>query len=149
MVHLAIVNYSNKEYTMAMRRTRTTTRRSATRRSHTIHKVSRPWAKEEMSFMRKYYSKFETAWVAHQLGRTVYSIRYKAVDLGIRKASPTVWRGNKGNSNAFKASCKGTWSRKTTSRWNKPAKRNTHSKSWRASTARRKTRTTARRKTRR
>ena len=149
MAHLAIVNFLNKEYTMAMRRTRTTTRRPATRRARTIRKVSRPWAKQEMAFMRKFYSKYETAWVARQLGRTVYSIRYKAVDLGIRKASPTVWRGHKGTSNAFKASCKGNWQRKTTSRWNKPAKRTTRSKTWRASTARRKTRTAARRKTRR
>ena len=139
---------------MAMRKTRTTTRKTttrkaATRRNKPVRKVSRPWTRHEMSFMRKYYRKFETAWVARQLGRTVYSIRYKAVDLGIRKASPTVWRGNKGSSNAFKASCKGTWSRKTTSRMTKPANRNTRSKTWRASTTKRKTRTAARRKTRR
>lgn len=134
---------------MAMRRTRTTTRRPATRRSHAMRKVSRPWAKEEMTFMRKFYSKYETAWVARQLHRTVYSIRYKAVDLSIRKASPTVWRGHKGSTNAFKACCKGNWPRKGTGRLNKPANRHNRSKTWRASTARRKTRTSARRKIRR
>jgi len=149
MTHLVIVNFSNKEYTMAMRRTRTTTRRPATRRSHATRKVSRPWAKEEMAFMRKFYSKYETAWVARQLGRTVYSIRYKAVDLGIRKASPTVWRGHKGSPNAFKTANKGAWSRTSTSRRNKTTKRTTRSKTWRASTTRRTTRRTARRKTRR
>ena len=45
-----------------------------------------------MSFMRKYYRKFETAWIARQLGRTVYSVRYKAVDMSISKANPSVWK---------------------------------------------------------
>ncbi len=78
------------------------TRKAATRKS-APRKVSRPWTRAEMSFMRKYYRRFETAWCARQLGRTVYSVRYKAVDLSLKKASPSVWRGNKGPSNAFKA----------------------------------------------
>jgi hypothetical protein len=46
--------------------------------------------------MRKYYRNNETSWVARQLGRTVYSVRYKACDLNIRKARPSVWKGNTG-----------------------------------------------------
>ncbi len=101
---------------MAIRRTKTrrtpTTRRPATRkaapRKSSPRKVSRPWTRAEMSFMRKYYRRYETAWCARQLGRTVYSVRYKAVDLSLKKASPSVWRGNKGPSNAFKAYGKST-----------------------------------------
>ncbi len=101
---------------MAIRKTKTrrasTTRKPATRKAATrktaTRKVSRPWTRAEMSFMRKYYRKFETAWCARQLGRTVYSVRYKAVDLSLKKASPSVWRGNKGPSNAFKAYGKST-----------------------------------------
>ncbi len=96
---------------MAIRKTKTrrasTTRKPATRKAATrkssTRKVSRPWTRAEMSFMRKYYRKFETAWCARQLGRTVYSVRYKAVDLSLKKASPSVWRGNKGPANAYKA----------------------------------------------
>lgn len=90
------------------RKTRTTRKparkaapRRATRRS--ASKVNRPWTREEIAFMRKYYRKFETAWCARQLGRSVYSVRYKAVDLSIKKANPSVWRGNKGPANAFKS----------------------------------------------
>lgn len=68
--------------------TRTTTRRAANGGSQ--------WSREEIAFMRKYYRNNETSWVAKQLGRTVYSVRYKACDLNIRKARPSVWRGNTG-----------------------------------------------------
>ncbi len=111
---------------MAIRKTKTrrasTTRKPATRKAATrksaTRKVSRPWTRAEMSFMRKYYRKFETAWCARQLGRTVYSVRYKAVDLSLKKATPSVWRGNKGPSNAFKAfgGSKRTTARKATTR---------------------------------
>lgn len=78
----------------------TTTRRASSRKSST------PWTRSEMAFMRKFYRNYETAWVARQVGRTVYSVRYKAVDLGIKKASPSVWRGNRGNTGAFKSFAK-------------------------------------------
>ena len=84
---------------MAMRRTRTA--RRAVPRRRTTFRNARPWTREEIAFMRKFYRTYETAWVARQLGRTVYSVRYKAVDLNIKKASPSVWRGNTGNKNAF------------------------------------------------
>ena len=96
---------------MAIRKTNSrrasTTRKPATRkaasRKSSSRKVSRPWTRAEISFMRKYYKRFETAWCARQLGRTVYSVRYKAVDLSIKKASPSVWKGNQGPKNAFQA----------------------------------------------
>jgi hypothetical protein len=53
--------------------------------------------------MRKYYRNNETSWVAKKLGRTVYSVRYKACDLNIRKARPSVWRGNTGVTKATPA----------------------------------------------
>lgn len=124
---------------MVTRKTRTT--RTATKR-HSAAKVSRPWSSQECAFMRKFYRRFETAWVARQLGRTVYSVRYKAVDLSLKKATPSVWRGNKGAANAFKAST--AMKRKTTGR---PAtRRTTRSKTWRAST-RKTTRTSRTRRT--
>ena len=139
---------------MAIRKTRTRrstvrTRKAAPRKTTRTRKVARPWSREEMAFMRKYYRRFETAWCARQLGRTVYSVRYKAVDLSLKKASPSVWRGNKGPANAFKAYGKST-TRKTT---RKAATRRTTSpkRSWRASTTKKRTprKAVARRKTRR
>ncbi len=140
---------------MAIRKTKTrrasTTRKPATRRAatrkSTSRKVSRPWTRAEMSFMRKYYRKFETAWCARQLGRTVYSVRYKAVDLSLKKASPSVWRGNKGPANAFKAFGKSTrpTARKATAR-----RGTSKTRSYRATTKKRTTRkATAARRTKR
>lgn len=135
---------------MPTRKTRSTRKSRSTRRStaspitrrHTSRRVARPWTNEENSFMRKFYSRFETAWVARQMGRTVYSVRYKAVDLGIKKASPSIWRGNHGTANAFKACCKGNW-RKPVARKTKATKRNSRTRTWRATSRR----TTSRRKT--
>lgn len=82
---------------MATRRTssnrRRTTRRPITRRAS---RGGSQWTPQEITFMRKYYRNNETAWVARQLGRTVYSVRYKASDLSIRKSRPSQWRGNTG-----------------------------------------------------
>ena len=57
-----------------------------------MNKVARVWTREEITFLRKYYRKHETSWCARQLGRTVYSVRYKASDLSIRKANPSMWQ---------------------------------------------------------
>jgi len=87
---------------MATRKTRRSARRATTRRPitrTTTHRAANggsQWSREEIAFMRKYYRNNETSWVAKQLGRTVYSVRYKACDLNIRKARPSVWRGNTG-----------------------------------------------------
>lgn len=87
---------------MAYRKTRTAKRRATTRNASTRRTAGRrgvagtPWSKQELSFLRKYYRNNETSWVARQLGRSVYSVRYKASDLSIKKASPSVWKGNKG-----------------------------------------------------
>ncbi len=129
---------------MAMRKRTHTSRRSTTRRSMG-RKVARPWTREEIAFMRKFYRNYETTWIARQLGRTVYSVRYKAVDLNIKKSNPSVWRGNRGAANAF---------RKPTSRSNwKPARRKvakrrtTRTRSWRASSRRKPARKSKARRT--
>ena len=85
---------------MAYRKTRTSRPRPKTRKT-TPRRASNGgnvWTRQEIAFLRKYYRKHETAWCARQLGRTVYSVRYKASDLSIKKASPSVWKGNKGGS---------------------------------------------------
>ncbi len=87
---------------MATRRTTRKTNRVAAPRRNNVRRAVRQWSREEVAFMRKYYRKFETTWIARQLGRTVYSVRYKAVDLSLKKASPSIWRGNKGSANAFR-----------------------------------------------
>ena len=128
---------------MAPRKTRTA-RRATPRRRASQRKVARPWTREEIAFLRKYYRKFETSWIARQLGRTVYSVRYKASDLNVKKANPSVWKGNRGSKNAFspknttrrrptrttksrgtnrKRTYKATTSRRRTSRTAKPRRR--------------------------
>jgi hypothetical protein len=99
---------------MAMRRTSYRTRRANWPRRSPSRRVARPWTREEIAFMRKFYRNYETAWIARQLGRTVYSVRYKAVDLNIRKASPTVWKGHTGSPKAF------NWP--SPKRWNQPSR---------------------------
>lgn len=86
---------------MAARKTRSRARRAysrkpVSRRTRQASQGGNPWTRQEISFIRKYYRNNETAWVARQLGRTVYSVRYKACDLSIKKARPSVWRGNTG-----------------------------------------------------
>jgi len=133
---------------MARRKTRTS--RKAVRRTR---KACRPWSREEVAFMRKWYRRYETAWVARQLGRSVYSVRYKAVDLSIRKANPSVWKGQKGPSNAFKPSKSWSPKRKPTTRKTATRRSTSRSRSWHATSKRRvirkpKARRTTRRRTR-
>lgn len=54
-------------------------------------RVARPWTREEIKFLRKWYRKQPTWWLMQQLHRTRYAIRYKASDLNIRKAKCSVW----------------------------------------------------------
>ncbi len=120
---------------MAIRKTRTTTRRATTGRKP-AKRILRPWTREEMAFMRKYYRKFETTWIARQLGRTVYAVRYKAVDLSLKKASPSIWRGNTGPAKAFRKPTARKTTRKPVAR--KATKRRTTTKrTWKASTPKR------------
>lgn len=84
---------------MAARKPKSRVRRAMTRRPVARHtrrasKGGNIWTRQEISFMRKHYRKYPTAWVARQLGRTVYSVRYKASDLSIKKARPSIWREN-------------------------------------------------------
>ncbi len=118
MSEFAMFNDSLKESTMATRKFRTSPRRyqrCATPRRHTTRSCKqggRPWSREEIAFMRKYYRNNETTWCARQLGRTVYSVRYKASSLSIKKTNPSNWRGNKGT----------TYPRPTASRYNRTQK---------------------------
>ncbi len=133
---------------MAMRRTFPTKHRPYVPRSRSPRRVARPWTREEIAFMRKFYRNYETAWIARQLGRTVYSVRYKAVDLNIRKASPTIWKGNTGNANAFHRPTTGRWNQTTWTRKTRP-RRSTRTRTMRAVTRRRTPRTGKPRRTNR
>lgn len=93
----AIINDSHKELKMAIRKNRMSTRRANTRtatpRTNRV-KGGRPWSRQDIAFLRKNYRNNATTWVARQLGRTAYSVRYKASSLSIKKAKPSVWRAN-------------------------------------------------------
>lgn len=135
---------------MAARKSRTRSRRAITRRPAT-RKVRRAsnggntWSREEVAFMRKYYRVNETAWVARKLGRTVYSVRYKASDLNIKKSRPSIWRGNTGMTKA-KATKK---TRRPSTRKAYRAKSTRRTSTRRATTRRTKSRTTRRATSRR
>jgi len=81
------------------------------------YKVAKPWTREEIAFLRRFYRNHETTWCARQLGRTVYSVRYKASDLSIRKGNPSTWQ-NPGQKVVFKG----------TKRYTKPTTRRTKTK---------------------
>ena len=102
---------------MAIRKTKSR-RTSPKARKTTPRRASNggnQWTRQEVAFLRKYYRKHETSWCARQLGRTVYSVRYKASDLSIKKASPSVWKGQKAG-NVKPAVAKTSRTRKTTTR---------------------------------
>ena len=81
---------------MAFKKNRFSTRRANTRTARRTQssKGGRPWSRQEIAFLRKNYRTNATKWVARQLGRTAYSVRYKASSLSIKKAKPSVWRAN-------------------------------------------------------
>ena len=133
---------------MAYRKTRTAKRRATTRNASTSRTAGRrgvagtPWSKQELAFLRKYYRNNETSWVARQLGRSVYSVRYKASDLNIKKAAPSVWKGNKG---VTKPARKAT-GRKATTRKAASTRRSNNARRRYASPKRRTARASARRR---
>jgi hypothetical protein len=105
---------------------RVASRRPAPRRTRRATNGGNVWSREEIAFMRKYYKQYPTSWVARQLGRTAYAVRYKASDLSIKKARPSVWRANTGSSqpktNWRRKTARPSWSRQ--SRWSRrPARR--------------------------
>lgn len=98
-----------------------------------VKKVARVWSREEISFLRKYYRFHDTSWCARQLGRTVYSVRYKASDLSIRKANPSKWKNPPKGKVTFGYKTKTTSRRKTTrakktTRWARTRKNNRRSR---------------------
>ena len=108
-------------------------------------KATRPWSRSECAFMRKYYRNHETKWVARQLRRTVYSVRYKAVDLRIKKSKPSVWKGNKGPKTAFKRFGGSTKAGRKSAARRRPTRR----RGFRSTARRRTTRKTSARRKRR
>lgn len=111
---------------MATKKNRTSFRRATSRRTFrtTTRRGTnggRPWTAQEISFMRKFYKTNPTSWCARQLGRTAYAVRYKASDLSIKKANPSIWRSNK-PTKTFHFSTKTTFGRST---WRKPTRRST------------------------
>lgn len=134
---------------MAYRKTRTAKRRATTRSASTRRTAGRrgvagsPWSKQELAFLRKYYRNNETSWVARQLGRSVYSVRYKASDLSIKKAAPSVWKGNKGVTKPARKAA----GRKATTRKAASTRRSSNARRRYASPKRRTARASARRRT--
>jgi hypothetical protein len=93
-------------------------------RTRTRSKGNRVWTREEIAFLRKYYRNHETQWVARQLGRTVYSVRYKASDLNIRKANPSSWKTPTRGKVSFGYKPSRRTRRTRTSRWSKTRRNN-------------------------
>jgi hypothetical protein len=123
---------------MARKRTRTAKRRTTPTQKFTGRKSisGNPWSRKEIAFMRKYYRNNDTVWVARQLGRSVYSVRYKASDLNIKKAAPSVYRGNKGATSATrKPATRRTTARRTPkrriARTTRRTTRKSRSRNWR------------------
>jgi hypothetical protein len=110
---------------MATKKNRTSFRRATTRRTfrRTTRKSAnggRQWSRTEIAFLRKNYRKNPTSWCARQLGRTAYAVRYKASDLSIKKANPSVWRASGKPTTKKRYASKPSWSRPN---WRKPARR--------------------------
>jgi|WetSurMetagenome_2_1015567.scaffolds.fasta_scaffold329888_2 hypothetical protein len=90
--------------------TRRNNRKPRPTHHRSFSKPSRVWTTQEVSFLRKFYRNHTTKWCAKQLGRTVYSVRYKASDMKIRKANPSTWQ------NPTTPTTKNRWTRPTTTR---------------------------------
>lgn len=125
---------------MAMRKTRKRTSRSTSRRFTTRNAKARKavsrksstrrassrkasprrgtnggniWSSTDIAFMRKNYRTHSTAWCARQLGRTVYSVRYKASDLSIKKGKPSVWKDTPTQKKTTRRATKRSWAKTT------------------------------------
>ncbi len=61
---------------------------------NTFTRGQKAWTKREEAVLRKYYRHMPTKWLERKLKRTAYSIRWRASQLQIRKARPTIWRAN-------------------------------------------------------
>ncbi|HOD67038.1 MAG TPA: hypothetical protein PLR32_07440 [candidate division Zixibacteria bacterium] len=82
--------------------------------------------------MRRYYRQYETSWIARQLNRTVYSVRYKACSLNIKKANPNVWKGNRGTNNAWNSFAPKTGTRRPTQSRTTRTRRTPRTRQWKA-----------------
>lgn len=57
----------------------------------------RPWSREDVKFLRKYYKYNDTKWIMRQLNRTRYAVRNQAQWWGLHKAKFTrLYLGNQG-----------------------------------------------------
>lgn len=60
------------------------------------------WAKMEERFMRQYYGRYDSWWIAYQLSRTGEAIQKKAGRMGLRKARlRSVWLNHYGAPDAY------------------------------------------------
>lgn len=71
------------------------------------------WAPIEVSFLRKFYRRYDTTWLAKQLKRTRYGVLHKAKRLGLTKVVGGSYKGNKGDRYAYRDFV----AAKTTARW--------------------------------
>jgi hypothetical protein len=102
---------------------RATSRRTLTRTTRRGANGGRPWNRTEIAFLRKNYRNNPTKWCARQLGRTEYAVRYKASDLSIKKANPSIWRSSTNRTTkTYTASNRTTFGRPS---WRKQARRST------------------------
>ncbi len=109
---------------MATKKNRNYRHATTRRTSKTTHRANGgiPWSRTEIAFLRKNYRNNPTSWCARQLGRTAYAVRYKASDLSIKKANPSVWRASGKTTRTFGFTAKPSFGRST---WRKPARRST------------------------
>mgnify|MGYP001203861968 CR=1 FL=1 len=109
---------------MATKKNRNFRPATSRRNSKTTRRANggRPWSRTEIAFLRKNYRNNPTSWCARQLGRTAYAVRYKASDLSIKKANPSVWRASGKPTRTYGFTTKTTWGRPS---FRKPARRST------------------------
>jgi hypothetical protein len=55
-----------------------------------------------LSFLRKFYRRYDTTWLAKQLKRTRYGVLHKAKRLGLIKVADGSYKGNKGDRYAYR-----------------------------------------------
>lgn len=78
------------------KRSKTTTPRQTSTTKGRSRGGNHEWSRGDIAFLRKYYRNWPTTWVANKLERTVYGVRFKASELNIKKALPSVWKKNLG-----------------------------------------------------
>ena len=60
------------------------------------------WAPIEVSFLRRFYRRHDTGWVAKQLKRTRYGVLHKAKRINLTKVADGSYKGHKGDRYAYR-----------------------------------------------